>query len=150
MTSCHFLPALEVEKKEVRPATDPFSFVSIRSSVWRSQTEGAELSDTTKGTDGLTPRQRGIFLLIRHNVADRLAVEDQRVTLDAEFVKDLNADSLDLLQVVMQLEEDFKNYNLKIEDSDAEGILTARAAVEFLDERLPEDAIKPVEEEVTV
>ena len=74
-------------------------------------------------------------------VADKLAVDIVEVTATATFTDDLNADSLDLVELIMAFEEEFGNSNtpLEISDEQAEGITTVQQAVEFLKEQGVED-----------
>ena len=67
-------------------------------------------------------------------VVDKLGVEESQVTLEASFTEHLNADSLDLVELIMAFEEEFTDENLQVEitDEDAEKILTVGDAVEFL------------------
>ena len=71
---------------------------------------------------------------VKKVVVDRLAVNDDKVTPQASFVDDLNADSLDLVELIMALEEEFSagGQQLKISDEDAEGIHTVQQAVDFI------------------
>ena len=62
-------------------------------------------------------------------IVQQLGVEPQEVTPDASFVDDLNADSLDLVELIMSLEEEFK---LEISDEDAEKIRTVGDAVDYI------------------
>lgn len=62
-------------------------------------------------------------------IAEQLSVNERDITLDAAFIEDLNADSLDLVELVMTLEEDFKT---KITDEDAEKLVTVRAVMDYL------------------
>ncbi len=64
-------------------------------------------------------------------VAERLGVDEDKVTMDAEFIGDLNADSLDLVEVIMAMEQEF---DLEIKDDDAENIRTVGDAVQFIEE----------------
>ncbi len=64
-------------------------------------------------------------------VADQLGVEPERVTPDAEFEADLNADSLDLVELIMTLEEEF---GIEISDEEAERIRKVSDAVEYIEE----------------
>ena len=69
-------------------------------------------------------------------VADKLSVETDEVIPDASFTEDLNADSLDLVELIMAFEEEFGTDDTPIEisDEDAEGITTVRAAMDYLKE----------------
>ncbi len=70
-------------------------------------------------------------------VADKLGVDESLITPEASFVEDLNADSLDLVELIMSLEETF---SIEIPDEDAEKIQTVRDAMDYLEERLEESA----------
>ncbi len=69
-----------------------------------------------------------IFEKIRGIVADQLGIEEENITLETSFIEDLNADSLDLFQVIMELEDEF---NVKLED--VEKIKTVGDAVKFVE-----------------
>jgi len=64
-------------------------------------------------------------------IAEQLSVDESEVTPDASFIEDLNADSLDLVELIMTLEEE---YGVKISDEDAEKIKTVRDAMDYLSE----------------
>jgi acyl carrier protein len=70
---------------------------------------------------------------LRKIIAEQLSVNEEEVTTDASFIDDLNADSLDLVELIMSLEEEF---NVKIPDDDAEKIRTVRDAMEYLNEHM--------------
>ena len=74
-------------------------------------------------------------------VADKLGVEPEDVTPEKSFVDDLNADSLDLVELIMAFEEEFSSDSVTIEisDEDAESITTVQAAIDFLKEHGVED-----------
>ncbi len=64
-------------------------------------------------------------------VVDQLGVDESEVVPSASFVEDLNADSLDLVELIMSLEEEFK---LQISDEDAEKITTVQEAEDYIEE----------------
>ena len=66
-------------------------------------------------------------------IANQLGVASDNVTPDASFMEDLGADSLDTVELVMALEEEF---DLEIPDSDAEKIQTVQDALDYLDEHV--------------
>ena len=74
-------------------------------------------------------------------VIDQLGVEEEQVISSASFVEDLNADSLDLVELVMAMEEEFSDDSreIKIPDEDAEGLKTVQDAIDYLKERGIED-----------
>ncbi len=67
-------------------------------------------------------------------VVEQLGVEEKEVVLTANFVDDLGADSLDLVELIMALEEEFSTPARKIEipDEDAEKIITVQDAVDYI------------------
>jgi acyl carrier protein len=64
-------------------------------------------------------------------VAEQLGVDAEQVTNDASFMDDLGADSLDTVELVMALEEEF---DIEISDEDAEKIQTVQDAIDYLSE----------------
>ena len=64
-------------------------------------------------------------------VVDRLGVEADQVVEGAEFIGDLDADSLDLVEVIMAMEQEF---DLEIKDEDAENIRSVGDAVKYIDD----------------
>ena len=74
-------------------------------------------------------------------VVNQLGVEESEVKPESSFVDDLNADSLDLVELVMTLEEEFSNEGKRIEipDEDAEKIKTVKDAVDYVKEHGVED-----------
>ena len=63
-------------------------------------------------------------------IVDKLGVEKNKVTPEANFINDLGADSLDQVELIMELEEEF---SIEIPDEDAENITTVSAAVEYIE-----------------
>ena len=66
-------------------------------------------------------------------IVEQLGVKEEEVTSEASFVDDLGADSLDTVELVMALEEEFK---IEIPDEDAEKITTVQQAVDYIDKHL--------------
>lgn len=66
-------------------------------------------------------------------ISEQLSVEEEDVVPEASFIEDLNADSLDLVELIMTLEEEF---NIKISDEDAEKIQTVQDSIDYLQEHL--------------
>lgn len=65
-------------------------------------------------------------------IVKKLGVEESQVTVDANFTKDLGADSLDTVELIMEFEKEF---DLTIEDSDAEKIQTVGDVVRFMESK---------------
>ena len=82
-----------------------------------------------------------IFERIKAIVVEQLGVESEDVVPTASFVEDLGADSLDLVELIMSLEEQFSNPSRKVEipDEDAEKIITIQDAVDYLKDLGVED-----------
>ncbi|MBP3038308.1 acyl carrier protein [Bacillaceae bacterium Marseille-Q3522] len=70
-----------------------------------------------------------VFDRVKQIIVDRLGVEDTKVTLDSSFKDDLGADSLDVVELVMELEDEF---DMEISDDDAEKIATVGDAVDYI------------------
>ncbi len=66
-------------------------------------------------------------------IADKLGVEPSKITPEAKFVEDLGADSLDTVELVMQLEDEF---NLEIPDEEAEKLTTVGSVVEYINKHI--------------
>ncbi len=69
---------------------------------------------------------------IQSLIVEQLGVDEEEVTLEASFVDDLGADSLDLVELVMAFEEAFE---IRIPDEDAEKIRTVGNVITYIDER---------------
>lgn len=68
---------------------------------------------------------------VKEIVAEQLGVDESQVTNEASFMEDLGADSLDTVELVMALEEEFE---IEISDEDAEKIQTVQDAVDYITE----------------
>ena len=65
-------------------------------------------------------------------IIDKLDVDKTKVTLEAKFIDDLGADSLDTVELIMQFEEEFE---IEIPDEDAEKILSVGHAITYIDSK---------------
>ena len=74
---------------------------------------------------------------VKKLVVDRLGVDEESVVPGASFTEDLNADSLDLVELIMAFEEEFSQNDqaLEISDEDAERLGTIQQAVDYLKEQ---------------
>lgn len=72
-----------------------------------------------------------VFERVRSIVSERLGVDEDKIAMESEFIGDLNADSLDLVEVIMALEQEF---DTEVKDEDAENIRTVGDAVNFIEE----------------
>jgi acyl carrier protein len=82
-----------------------------------------------------------IFDKVKAMVVEQLGVEEKDVVPTASFVEDLGADSLDLVELIMSLEEAFSTPDRKLEipDEDAEKIVTIQDAVDYIKDQGVED-----------
>ena len=71
------------------------------------------------------------FDKVKEVIIDKLGIEDSKIESGSSFVDDLGADSLDTVELIMQLEEEF---GIEIPDEDAEKITTVQAAVEYIEQ----------------
>jgi acyl carrier protein len=78
-----------------------------------------------------------VFDRLKRVIVEQLGVEDNQVTPTALFVDDLNADSLDLVELIMAIEEEFgtPQNKLDIPDEDAEKIVTVQDVIDYLHDR---------------
>ena len=82
-----------------------------------------------------------VFERVKAIIVEQLGVDEEAVVPSASFVEDLNADSLDLVELIMALEEEFSNPARKVEipDEDAKKIITVQDAVDYIKEHGIED-----------
>lgn len=78
--------------------------------------------------------QEEIFQKVQKIVCEQLGVDESEVKPEASFANDLGADSLDTVELVMALEEEF---DIEIPDEAAEGIATVQAAVDYISQKAP-------------
>jgi acyl carrier protein len=97
-----------------RPAGPEFQQQSIHRNQNRQLEEGFFMSVTDK---------------VKKIIAEKLSVDMEEVVPEASFVDDLGADSLDLVELIMSMEEEF---DIDISDEDAEGILTVKDAMDYV------------------
>ncbi len=71
-----------------------------------------------------------VFDRVKDIIVEQLDVDESQVTMEASFAEDLDADSLDVVELVMELEDEF---DLEIADEEAEKISTVGDAVEYID-----------------
>lgn len=77
-----------------------------------------------------------VFEKVREIIATQFNIDEDEIAMDTSFRDTLNADSLDLVELVMALEDEF---GLEIEDEDMEGIKTVGDAIEYINKALGED-----------
>lgn len=70
-----------------------------------------------------------VFDRVKSIIADRLDVEESKVTMEASFKDDLEADSLDVVELIMELEDEF---DMEIADEEAEKLNTVGDAVDYI------------------
>ena len=74
---------------------------------------------------------------VKEIITEQLGVDEKEVTFDASFIDDLGADSLDTVELVMALEEEF---DIEISDEDAEKIITVGDAINYISENAKEES----------
>jgi acyl carrier protein len=84
----------------------------------------------------MTMKANEIETRVKKIVVEQLGVKEDEVTNDASFVDDLGADSLDTVELVMALEEEFET---EIPDEDAEKIITIKDAVNYIVDRMEKE-----------
>ncbi len=85
---------------------------------------------------------KSIYERVRALIVEQLGVNEEDVAPSASFVDDLNADSLDLVELIMSIEEEFAGdvEGLEISDDDAEKIQAVQDAIDFLKDAGVEDS----------
>lgn len=69
---------------------------------------------------------------VKKIIAEQLSIDEDKIVSEASFVSDLGADSLDVVELIMALEEQFE---LEIPDEDAQKLQTVKDAIEFINQR---------------
>ena len=77
--------------------------------------------------------QEEVFEKVKGIIVEQLGVAEDTVTLEASFIDDLGADSLDIVELIMALEEEF---DLEIPDADAEKVVTVNDVVEYIKDNI--------------
>jgi acyl carrier protein len=82
-----------------------------------------------------------VYERVRSLIVEQLGVEEAQVTPSASFVDDLNADSLDLVELIMSMEEEFskEGRTIEISDEDAEKIQSVQDAIDYIHDQGVED-----------
>lgn len=80
-------------------------------------------------TEVLIMTNEELFNSIKQMIVDQLGVDEDTITEDSSFVDDLNADSLDMVELVMAMEQEF---DIEIPDDVAEKVVTVKDAVEYI------------------
>ena len=69
-----------------------------------------------------------MFEKVREIIADKLSIDEDEITMDSSFLEDLNADSLDIVELIMALEDEL---DMEIQDEDAESFVTVGDVVKY-------------------
>ena len=70
---------------------------------------------------------------MKTSLVEKWQQEESKITLDARFLEDLGADSLDTVELIMQFEEEF---DIEISDEDAEGLTTVGSSIDYINSKL--------------
>ena len=76
-----------------------------------------------------------MFEKIKEIIADKLSINEDEITMDSAFLEDLNADSLDIVELIMALEDEL---DMEIPDEDAEGFVTVGDVVKYVKSHVEE------------
>ena len=76
--------------------------------------------------------EKSIDLKVKDIIVEQLSVNAEQVTPEAKFIEDLGADSLDIVELVMEFEEEF---GVEVPDSDAEKLLTVGDVVKYIEDK---------------
>ena len=76
-----------------------------------------------------------MFEKVREIIADKLSINEDEITMDSSFLEDLNADSLDIVELIMALEDEL---DMEIPDEDAESFVTGGDVVKYVKEHVEE------------
>ncbi|MBX9135883.1 MULTISPECIES: acyl carrier protein [unclassified Clostridium] len=76
-----------------------------------------------------------MFEKIKEIIADKLSISEDEITMDSAFLEDLNADSLDIVELIMALEDEL---DMEIPDEDAENFVTVGDVVKFVKSHVEE------------
>ena len=74
-----------------------------------------------------------VFEKVKNIIVEQLGVTESTVTMEASFIDDLGADSLDIVELIMALEEEF---DIEIPDADAEKVVTVGDVVDYIKENV--------------
>ena len=89
-------------------------------------------------------REGDVFSVIKGIIVEQLGVADEKVVPDANFKEDLEADSLDLVELIMAFEEYFEEKfgrTVEISDEEAQEITTVGQAVAYIEKRIKEEGL---------
>ena len=81
----------------------------------------------------MTLTDEEVFKKVKEVIVDQLGVSESEVTMESTFIEDLGADSLDTVELVMALEEEFST---EIADEDAEKLLSVQRTVDYIKNKL--------------
>ncbi len=75
-----------------------------------------------------------VYERLKRILVEKLRVKEEEITPSTNLVDDLGADSLDLVEIIMEIEDEFSNHSLRVDvpDEDAEKILTVQDAIAYL------------------
>jgi len=89
-------------------------------------------------------REGDVFSVIKGIIVEQLGVPEEKVVADANFKEDLEADSLDLVELIMAFEEYFEEKfgrSVEISDEEAQEITTVGQAVAYIEKRIKEEGL---------
>ena len=100
--------------------------------IKRKIVKNIKLTDT-RGGELITMSSEEVFEKVKAIIVEQLGVTETTVTMEASFIDDLGADSLDIVELIMALEEEF---DIEIPDADAEKVVTVGDVVDYIKENV--------------
>lgn len=77
-----------------------------------------------------------VFKTVKELIVNELSVDESQVTKEAKFIEDLGADSLNMVELMMAIENAFASYDIEISDEEAAGLPTVGDVVKFIEEKI--------------
>jgi len=107
--------------------------------------ENTTVAETNEGVKAMSEAKEGdVFSVIKGIIVEQLGVPEEKVVPDANFKEDLEADSLDLVELIMAFEEYFEEKfgrSVEISDEEAQEITTVGQAVAYIEKRIKEEGL---------
>lgn len=77
-----------------------------------------------------------VFKTVKELIVEELSVDEGQVTMEAKFIDDLGADSLNMVELMMAIEQAFESFNVEISDEEAQEMTTVGDVVKYIKEKI--------------